>query len=76
MDEKINGTSDDRIVNNVMRHEYRILNEDEKEALKKLKDMGVEMHEYLATLGASLEIEYAKQKVEEAVMWGVKHITA
>lgn len=76
MDEKIDGTSDDRIVNNVMRHEYRLLNKDEKEALKKLKDMGLEMHEHLATLGASLEIEYAKQKVEEAVMWGVKHITA
>lgn len=76
MEEKIDGTSDERTINNVMRHEYRILSDEEKAALKTLKDAGRDMHEFLARLGASVEIEYAKQKVEEAVMWGVKHITA
>lgn len=44
---QVESTSDERTVNNTMRHQYRTLSEAEK----------------------------AKTKIEEAVMWAVKHIT-
>jgi hypothetical protein len=69
-------TSDARTVNNVMRHQYRVLTEAEKASMQKVKDMGLEMHEVLAGLGASRELSIAKTKIEEAVMWAVKHLTA
>lgn len=68
-------TSDQRTVNNVMRHEYKVLTDDEKAAMQKIKDMGLEFHTYIENLGATLELSVAKTKVEEAVMWAVKHIT-
>ena len=76
MDEKINGTSDDRIVNNVMRHAYRVLTDDEKQFMQALKDKGLELHEMIDSIGNSRELSLAKTKVEEAIMWAVKHITA
>ena len=69
-------TSDQRIVNNVMRHAYRVLTEEEKALMQKLKDMGLEFHEFVARLGNSRELAVAKTKIEEAVMWAVKHLTA
>ena len=71
-------TSDDRIKNNVMRHEYKILSEEDKEHMQKIKDMGLEFHEYLETIcpsGGSREIAISRTKIEEAVMWAVKEIT-
>jgi len=76
MDEKINGTSDDRIVNNVMRHAYRVLTDDEKQFMQALKDKGLELHEMIDSIGNSRELSLAKTKVEEAIMWAVKHLTA
>ena len=75
MTEQVNSTSDERTVNNVMRHQYRVLSDDEKRAMQKLKDDGLSMHEFLDGLGTSRELSVAKTKIEEAVMWGVKHIT-
>lgn len=72
----VNSTSDARTVNNVMRHAYRVLSDDEKAAMQKLKDLGLELHELIDKLGSSREISLAKTKVEEAVMWATKHITA
>lgn len=71
-------TSDARTVNNVMRHAYRVLSEDEKQAMQKIKDMGLELHNEIGKLSASgsRELSIAKTKIEEAVMWAVKHITA
>ena len=69
-------TSDERTVNNVMRHAYRVLSDEEKELMQKLKDEGLKLHEFIASLGASRELSIAKTKIEEAVMWAVKHITA
>ena len=76
MDKMIDSTSDDRTVNNVMRHQYKVLSEAEKQDMQKIKDYGLEFHQFLESLGASREISLAKTKVEEAVMWAVKHITA
>ena len=71
--------SDQRTVNNVMRHEYRVLNEVEKLWMQRIKDAGLEFHTKLTDLestdGPSRELSLAKTKIEEAVMWAVKHIT-
>ncbi|OQW33981.1 MAG: hypothetical protein A4E20_12075 [Nitrospira sp. SG-bin2] len=45
-------------------------------AAQKLKDDGLAFHDYLTSLGNSRELSIAKMKIEEAVMWAVKHITA
>lgn len=68
-------TSDQRASDNVMRHQYKVLSEDEKQAMDELKDIGLALHRRLDALGQSRELALAKTKVEEAVMWGVKHIT-
>ena len=68
-------TSDERIENNVMRHKYKTLSDNEKEQMSNVKDIGLTLHAYISTIGDSKEIEIAKQKVEEAVMWATKHIT-
>lgn len=74
--ETVCSTSDERTVNNVMRHAYRVLSDDEKKAMQAIKDKGLELHALFESLGASRELSVAKTKVEEAVMWGVKHLTA
>ena len=73
--QRIPSTSDERTVNNVMRHEYRKLSEEEKAAMQRIKDMGRELHEFIDSLGASRELSLAKTRLEEGVMWAVKHIT-
>ena len=71
----MDSTSDKRVENNVMRHEYRVLSEDEKAAMKDLKDAGLLFHQLCDRMGTSREMSLAKTKIEEAVMWAVKHIT-
>lgn len=71
----MDSTSDERTTNNVMRHEYRVLSDQEKEAMRMIKDMGLDFHEYLVGLGSSRELSLARTKIEEAVMWAVKHLT-
>ncbi len=71
----IDSTSDARTVNNVMRHQYRVLDEIEKQKMKQVKDTGLLFLELVAGLGTSRETSIAKTKIEEAVMWAVKHIT-
>lgn len=67
--------SDNRTANNAVRHQYRVLDDTEKAAMLKVKDDGAELIAYLDRLGQSRELSIAKTKVEEAVMWAVKHIT-
>ena len=66
-------------VNNVMRHEYRVLDENEKHAMQLVKDQGLELWNTLDSMGSGInqtrELSLAKTKLEEAVMWAVKHIT-
>ena len=68
-------TKDERTTNNVMRHEYKQLSDVEKDQMLKVKDMGLDFFEYLTSVGDSRELSLAKTKIEEAVMWAVKHIT-
>ena len=72
----VNSESDARTANNVVRHQYRVLDDAEKAAMLKVKDDGAELIAYLDRLGQSRELSIAKTKIEEAVMWAVKHITA
>lgn len=62
-------------MNNVMRHEYRVLSDEEKAQMQRIKDLGLQFHNCLEEIGGSREISLAKTKIEESVMWAVKHIT-
>lgn len=75
MNAQVDSTSDARTVNNVMRHAYRVLTDAEKAQMQAIKDKGLELHDLIEGIGQSRELSLAKTKVEEAVMWGVKHIT-
>ncbi len=72
---EVDSTSDERTVNNVMRHAYRVLTDEEKAQMQQIKDKGLEFHDLVEGVGASRELSIAKTKIEEAVMWAVKHIT-
>ena len=74
--EKVESTSDERTVNNTMRHQYRVLSDAEKANMKTIKDMGLAFHDFISGVGNSREMSVAKIKIEEAVMWAAKHITA
>lgn len=75
MTDFVDSKSDERVVNNVMRHSYRVLSEDEKNTMQAIKDQGLELHELIESIGQSRELAIAKTKAEEAVMWAVKHLT-
>lgn len=79
-------TDDARTSNNTMRHQYRALSPIEKQQMAKIKRLGDELYQTLDAINRSeygpdqdvywsLEIQIACQRVEEAVMWGCKHIT-
>lgn len=74
--ETVDSASDERTVNNTMRHQYRVLNDAEKANMQAVKDEGMRFHELVSGLGSSREVSLAKTKIEEAVMWAVKAITA
>lgn len=71
----VDSTSDQRTVNNVMRHQYRVLTDAEKAQMQAIKDKGLELHDLIESIGTSRELSVAKTKTEEAVMWAVKHLT-
>lgn len=71
----MDSTSNERTSNNVMRHEYRVLNEVEKIQMQTIKDKGLEFFQYCDLIGNSRELSLAKTKIEEAVMWAIKHVT-
>lgn len=72
----VDSTSDQRVVNNVMRHGYRVLTDDEKAKMQAVKDKGLELWELINSMGTSRELSLAKTATEESVMWAVKHLTA
>lgn len=76
MTEYVDSKSDERTVNNVMRHGYRVLTDDEKSQMQAIKDDGLAFWNMLDAIGQSRELSLAKTKIEEAVMWAVKHVTA
>lgn len=73
--EYISSEKDERITNNIMRHQYRVLNDAEKAQMMQVKDLGLLFDKLISTLGSKREYSIAKTKIEEAVMWAVKGIT-
>lgn len=81
---QVDSTSDSRTVNNLMRHKYRVLSDAEKGQMQALKDEGLAFVKTLHRIGGtdengerqgSRELSLAQTKIEEAVMWAVKHVT-
>lgn len=72
----VNSIDDTRTVNNTMRHQYRVLTDAEKANMQAIKDEGLRFFDLVTGMGNSRELSIAKTKIEEAVMWAVKHITA
>jgi transcription initiation factor TFIID subunit TAF12 len=69
--------SDDRTANNVVRHQYRVLTEEEKASMVSIKDWGLGfIREIDNKVPAGRERSLAITKIEEAVMWAVKGLTA
>lgn len=60
---------------NTMRQTYRVLTDAEKATMQAIKDQGQTFHDLVESIGQSRELSLAKTKIEEAVMWAVKHIT-
>ncbi|MES1927533.1 hypothetical protein [Salinisphaera sp. T31B1] len=76
MADHVDSTSNDRTTNNAVRHKYRVLTDEEKAQMQKIKDDGLAMLEYFDSIGQSRELSLAKTKIEEAVMWSCKHVTS
>jgi hypothetical protein len=75
MPKDFDSTDDKRVTNNVMRHQYKVLSIDEKMLMNDIKDLGESFYILINSIGESRELSLAKTKVEEAVMWAVKHVT-
>lgn len=76
MSDVVKSENDDRVINNSVRHQYRVLSDAEKALMVEVKDKGLELLQLIEKIGGSRELSIAKTKTEEAVMWAVKHITA
>ena len=72
----VNSESDERTVNNTMRHQYRVLTDAEKRGMANLKDIGVAFLNAISLhVPAGREASIAKTHIETAVMWAVKGLT-
>ena len=72
----MNSESDERVVNNAARHQYRVLTEEEKASMVSIKDWGLGfIREIDNKVPAGRERSLAITKIEEAVMWAVKGLT-
>lgn len=81
----VNSASDDRTVNNAVRHQYRVLGDKEKQQMLEIKDLGAAFIAKLHEIGetdpagerfASRNLALAFGHIEDAVYRAVKHITA
>lgn len=59
----------------IVRTQYKTLTTDEESQVRHLKERGAELLRVLDGIGESRELSIAKIRIEEAVMWGVKHLT-
>lgn len=83
MSDHVDSTSDERTVNNAVRHKYRTLTDAEKAQMQAIKDLGAEfiakLHEIAGndtSFAASRDLTLAEIHAEDAVMRAVRHITA
>ena len=76
MKKMINSESDDRTANNAVRHQYRVLSDEEKAQMVELKDLAAAFIAKCDEIGQSREMSLAKTNAEQAAMWAVKHVTS
>lgn len=76
MPDTVDSASDARTVNNTVRHAYRVLSEDEKAQMVRIKDAGQALIDIINETGKSRELSLALTNAEQSVMWAVKHVTA
>ncbi len=76
MSEHVKSESDARTVNNTVRHAYRVLSDEEKAQMVKIKDAGQALIDIINETGKSRELSLALTNAEQSVMWAVKHVTA
>lgn len=85
MAETFDSTDDRRTANNSTRQNYRILSDEEKARVARVKQMGAEFIALLHEIGgtdpggdrfASRDLALANTHAEDAVMRAVRHITA
>lgn len=76
MTEHVSSESDDRTVNNAVRHQYRVLSDAEKARMVEIKDLAAQFLTLIDDTGTGREYSLAKTKVEEACMWAVKGLTS
>lgn len=75
MADKIDSESDDCAPSDAARRTYRALIDAEKAQMAALKDLGASFIALCESAGKSRELSIAITKMEEAVMWAVKHVT-
>jgi hypothetical protein len=75
--EQFASTGDRRTVNNsdAVRHNYRVLTDEEKKQVAAIKNLGEEFLSLCDVIGSSRELSVAKTNIEQAVMWAVKYVT-
>ncbi|MBY0297754.1 MAG: hypothetical protein K2X71_17260 [Methylobacterium sp.] len=87
----VDSASDDRTANNAVRYQYRVLSDAEKAQMVRVKDAGaaflqmldelrtppetVEGSPGMAFATIDRELNIACERIEEAVMWAVRHVT-
>jgi ribosomal protein S17 len=62
-------------MNDIFRKKTQYVNEETKHLITKVKEKAEELYGDIVSCGESREISIAKTKLEEAVMWTVKHLT-
>ena len=67
MGEMIYSESDDRTINNAVRHQYRVLTDEEKAAMVHIKDAGLSRCSRLSRLDTGIEASIAKTKMPRGV---------
>jgi hypothetical protein len=71
----VDSESDERVVNNAVRHQYRVLSDEEKAVMVRIKDTGLDFILLMNEVPNGRERSIAITKIEEAVMWAVKSLT-
>lgn len=72
----VDSTEAARTANNAVRHQYRVLTDDEKAKMLAIKDAAANLINVIEGIGGSPELTIAKRKAQEASMWAVHHVTA
>ena len=71
----VDAASDERVINNTVRHQYRVLSDEEKAHMVAIKDKTLELVTLIDYIGASADLTVAKRKAMEASFWATYHIT-